>query len=65
MKIQITGTHNANEVPYSLAGSQNSRAKRRINQRNNANVGGIVAIRVWLDLAHGTKPSPTQYNSST
>jgi hypothetical protein len=46
MKIQITDTHNAGEIPGSLAGSKRSSASRRTNQSSSANIGGIESNRL-------------------
>src|SRR5271157_3653863 len=53
-KIQIAGTHNADETPGCLAGSKRNNASRSINQRNRAKEGGISSIQLgaarWVSL---------------
>jgi hypothetical protein len=49
MNIQITGTHKADEVPGSLAGSKRNSAKRRTSQSNSAKEDGILSVRPKQD----------------
>ena len=43
MNIQIKGTHNAGEVPRSLAGSKQNNVTKRTSQRIRAKEGGIIS----------------------